>query len=92
MKQILVSVYDVKAGAYNAPIAMLSKAAAIRSFTDAISEGKADFAKHPEDYSLVHVGDWDQVSGTLISLKVPERIITALECLPSVTDRMIEAA
>lgn len=84
MKQLLISVYDVKAGAYNAPVSMISKAAAIRSFSDAVNDPKSDFAKHPEDYSINVVGEWDPVSGVLKPLSVPEPLITARECLAAV--------
>ena len=43
MKQFVFSIFDVKAGAYNSPVCVLSKAAAIRSFSDAVNDGKSDF-------------------------------------------------
>jgi len=91
MKQYLFAVYDVKANAFNAPIALLSKAAAIRSFTDAVTDKSTPFGRHPEDYSLFLVGEWDELTGTIIAAKANERIITALECFPDAGEAKLQA-
>lgn len=85
MKQFLFAIYDVKADAFNAPIAVISKAAAIRSFTDAVNDTKTDFYKHAEDYSLFIIAEWEPLSGNINPFKAPERVITALECRPDVS-------
>lgn len=81
MIQPVFSVYDVKSGAYGNPLVIISKAAAIRSFSDSVNDPQSDFSKHPEDYSLNYIGEWDPLTGLVSSAKVPEVVITARECV-----------
>ncbi len=64
MKLRVFSVFDVKAGAYLPPFFMPEQGQAIRVFSDAINGSEA-FAKHPEDYSLFLIGDFDDNSGEI---------------------------
>lgn len=79
MRLGLYSVYDTAAGAYANPTPIVSKEAAIRSFGDGVRGGQNEWSKHPEDYILMYLGDFDQLSGELFSA-LPERVISALEC------------
>lgn len=81
MKQFLYAVYDSAAEAFNAPISVISKGAAVRSFSDAVADPKTDFSKHPESYTLFAIGEWYPLSGEIITFKAPERVISALECV-----------
>lgn len=53
------SIYDSKAEAFLQPFYMQSKGAAIRSFADAVSDEKTMFFKHPSDYTLFELGEFD---------------------------------
>ncbi len=65
MKMLAFSVYDAAAEAYLPPTFMSTKAMAIRIFRDAINEEGHQFGRHAADYTLFHVGFFDQITGKL---------------------------
>ena len=60
------SIFDVKADAYRNLFTMNTKAQAIRSFSDLAHDESTDVGKHPEDYRLVKLGEFDESSGALV--------------------------
>ena len=38
---------------------------ALRSFSDEANRDEGNIAKHPEDYTMFHVGNWDERSGKI---------------------------
>lgn len=66
MKVILVSVYDVKAEAYNPPAAFVAIGQAVRWFSDLVSDANHPVGKHPSDYRLYRVGEFDDSFGALL--------------------------
>lgn len=81
MKMGVFAVYDAAVKAYLQPIFSPTKAAAVRSFQDAVAQENSQFAKHAADYTLFQLGGFDDGTGELASLQVPEKVITALECV-----------
>lgn len=81
MKMIkeIFALFDSKAGYFKDPITVHSKGEALRSFSDAANNPESDLHKHPEDYSLHHVGHFDTSSGMVKPLTAPESLGTALE-------------
>jgi len=75
------SVYDSKAQIYSSPWLAMNKSVAIRQFTDSVNDSSLVFNKHPEDYALFHLGDFDDVSGVMISLPSPLSLGLAQEYL-----------
>ena len=65
MRSKLFSIHDVKAGAYLPPFWLPTIEMARRSFADCVNMETHAFAKHPEDYTLFHVGDFDDETGRL---------------------------
>lgn len=59
------SVKDAKAGAYALPFFLPRMEVAIRSFRDAVLDPKHDMSRHPEDYDLYCIGEYDDVEGRL---------------------------
>lgn len=59
------SVYDVKAAAYGQPFFMPTSGGAIRSFGDTCLDQNSMLNKHPEDYSLHEIGEFDDVTGRI---------------------------
>lgn len=67
MKQVIVAIRDAKAEAWMNPLFFQTKAQAVRSFGDAVnSGGKEDYVRHPEDFTLFYLGEWDPESGELL--------------------------
>ena len=58
------SIFDSKASAYLPPFYMQTKAEAIRAIGDCVDDKEHRFAKHPEDYTLFYLGEFDDNKGT----------------------------
>lgn len=80
MKQVIVCVFDVAAGAYARPWFTASLGLALRAFSDEAVRQAADnpmFA-HPADFQLFHFGEFDDVQGRFTLLESgPVRIAVA---------------
>lgn len=81
MKMLVVSIYDAASGAFMQPFFVRAKGEAIRVFSDACKDTKTQFFGHAGDYTLFHLGDFDDGNGLVSPLNVPERLITGLECV-----------
>ncbi len=77
MKQVVYSIYDTAAGAYARPFFCTSDAEAQRGFSDITMDAEHPVGKHPEDYSLVRIGRYDDSNGRLDAENV-ECIVTGL--------------
>ena len=77
MNLLVFSVFDDKGGVYGNPIFVNNRAVAVRSFSDAVQAEGSNFAKHAADYKLYYLGSFDNVSGELIKLNVPEFVCHA---------------
>lgn len=75
----LYSVYDVKIKGYTPPFPSHTNGSALRQWSDMINDPKSVYSKHPEDYSLVYVADYDDHTGKFMLPKMPEVIGTGLE-------------
>jgi len=65
MRLRVFSVYDHKAKAYLPPFFMGEQGQAIRSFKDAVNSDGHQFCRHPEDYTLFEIGDFNDSTGEL---------------------------
>ncbi len=65
MKLFAFAIFDAAAEAYLPPFFFGTKGTAIRSFADAVNEEGTPFALHAADYTLFHIGFFDQASGEL---------------------------
>lgn len=60
------SIYDSKAAAYLAPFALQSSAHALRQLSELLlSDRPSPFSDYPEDFTLMEIGEWDQLSGQM---------------------------
>lgn len=68
MKVRLYSVFDAKLAIFNQPYPDLKDASALRRFSDDVNNNtpKNPLNKHPQDYSLFYIGDYDDETGELI--------------------------
>lgn len=79
MKIEIFSVYDSKAEAYLTPFFLATKGLAIRSFTQAINDVKHQFAMYPADYTLFHLGTYDDSKGSFDILEAKVNLGSGLE-------------
>lgn len=83
----MFSVYDQKADAYLPPWIMPRVSMAQRVFGDCVNSSDHQFSHHPEDYTLFHLGDWDDETGEFRSLPSGKRSLgLALEYVKVQTD------
>lgn len=73
----LIAVYDIKAQIYGKPVCAQSHASAIRSFGDAVNDQNTEYNKHPEDFILFAIGQYDDSTGNFEQDK-PKELAKAL--------------
>lgn len=81
MIQKIFSVYDKAAQAYLPPFFMPARGQAIRAFSDMVNSSDNQFGKHPEDYQLHELGEFNDDSGLITQKENPEPIGTGLDFL-----------
>ncbi len=72
------SVHDSKAEAFTKPFFDVTKGSAIRAFSDAVNEEGSQFALHADDYTLFHVGVFDDNLGVFEKFDAPVSLGNAL--------------
>lgn len=80
MKYLMVCVRDSAADVFGVPNFVLSKGAAVRSFSDEVNrkaEGNA-FNAHPEDFALFYVGTYDD-EACLFDPVQPEQLVRGVD-------------
>jgi hypothetical protein len=80
----IVAVYDSTAQAYLKPIFVQSDGAAVRSFEDAVNDPSTEFSKHPDDYSIQSLGEFDDSNATFILHQNPDVLAKAAALVKSV--------
>lgn len=81
MIQLVFTVFDSAAGAYLTPFFMSSRGLAIRSFKAAANDGNHQFGQYPKDYTLFHLGQYDDSDGSFSLVPTPEPMGKAIEYL-----------
>lgn len=61
----IYAIYDTKAENFNTPFFMNTNGQAIRAFADLANDTNSTINKHPADYRLFLIGDFDTDSGTV---------------------------
>ncbi len=59
----IFTIYDVKAGAYLPPFYLPQEGMATRTFQDCVNDENHAFSKNPGDYTLMSLGQFDDVKG-----------------------------
>ena len=78
MKLNMYSIFDTATGAYMRPFFLQSDGQALRMFSDLVNDKEHEVGKHPEDYSLVRFGVWDDQNCN-VSQEAVETLSTANE-------------
>lgn len=71
------TIYDVKSQVHHPPFVVFSKNEALRMFTDMANDPKSTISRHPEDYLLFHIADFNQVTGSIVPLETPYKMAVA---------------
>jgi hypothetical protein len=80
MKMQIFAVRDMKTEQFGNPMFLMTKGHALRSFTDEVNRKDEQnmLNKHPEDFVLYHLGDYDTESGEFTTMK-PTQMVMATE-------------
>jgi hypothetical protein len=85
MKLNIFTIFDVKAHAYITPFYLPTIAMATRTFADCINSDTHQFGKHPSDYILFHVGEFDDNKGKHILLPTLNPLGNGTDFLTKIT-------
>lgn len=61
------TIFDTKAGYYLTPFFALNAGMALRSFEDMVNNDQTTLFLHPEDYSLICLGEYDDSVGVIVT-------------------------
>ncbi|WNK14963.1 MAG: nonstructural protein [Microvirus sp.] len=61
----MFAIYDSKACAFGQPHVALTDSEAVRSFLDITSDRETSYGRHPEDYDLWFIGEFDTATSLL---------------------------
>lgn len=77
----LFSIFDSKASAFVTPIFSPTIQTAMRDFETACNDTNSGFNRHPGDYTLMHLGTFNQHTGKISLLATPANLGLALTFL-----------
>ncbi|QXP44291.1 MAG: nonstructural protein [Arizlama microvirus] len=77
------SIFDVKAKVYSNPFFMPHSGQAMRAFGDLVRDEKTEVNRHPEDYSLYQVGEYDDNVGCFLKFDYPVFLNKAVDFIES---------
>ena len=80
MKLNAYTIYDVASGIHMRPFFGPADGQAIRQFKDIATDADHEIGKHPEDYTLLRIGTFNERDGTLTP-ETPEKLISGLQCV-----------
>lgn len=74
MKLKAFSIYDSKVQAFETPFFLRSPGEAVRGFIDLVQDQKTNICRHPEDFSLFMIGEFDPEKGSIEPYSAPENL------------------
>lgn len=74
----MFALFDKKAVAYSLYYAMPQKGQVLRAMEDDVNNPQTAMSRHPEDYALYHIGEFDDASGSIKCLASPVHVEEAL--------------
>lgn len=75
MNYKIFSIYDEKAKAFGVPFFKQHRGQAVRDVQDVANNRESILSRHPSDFSLYMLGNFDDDQGKMEALLVPELII-----------------
>lgn len=75
----IFTVYDSKAEAFLPIFTMATQGQAIRSFQDTLDDPNHAFARHPHDYTLFFLGEWNDQNAEFTAEKTPVSLGVAIQ-------------
>jgi len=81
MKLEMFAVYDIKARAYLPPFFLPRREMAARIFGECINSKDHQFGRHPADYTLFHLGTYDDENASIELQHAPHSMGAGVEYL-----------
>lgn len=75
MQVKVFSLYDSKAKNFGPPFYMQTRGMAVRALSDLVQDNNSMVARHPEDFVLYQVGEYDDATAEFIN-KNPHELIS----------------
>ncbi len=75
----IFDIFDSATGSYARPFFMVSKGEATRAFVDIINDKQSAIHKHPEDFTLFHLGSFNQETASFDPLPTPSSMGKAIQ-------------
>lgn len=71
----VIAMRDIRANVFTLPELWPMEQQAVRAFEDRCNSGKTDdlVARHPQDFELVLIGEYEDHTGTILEYKEPDR-------------------
>lgn len=79
MKIQIFAVYDASTQMYAQPNFLASTLVAKRMWPEAANDPNTQIGKYPQDFTLFHLGEYDDETGKFTNLHTPVSLGTALE-------------
>jgi hypothetical protein len=79
----IFSVYDSAAEAYLQPFFMPTKGEALRGFSEVVNDKNHQFGRHPDDYTLFELGEYDNTTAVFVMHSAPKSLGVAIEFVKS---------
>lgn len=86
----IFSIYDVKAEAYLPPFFMNTKGQATRAIADCVNDINHQFHAHPEDYTIFHLGAFEDTTGVIELNNAPQSMANCIELLIQISENPVE--
>ena len=75
----IFSIQDKVTGIFSQPHFVAHKGQMLRMFSDEVNNPESMFSKHPADFSLYYLGEYDDNAGCIAPVAQPEFICCASE-------------
>lgn len=85
MKSFMFVIHDSCSGVYDRPFIARAEGEAVRMFGDIAKDLEHPIGKHPEHFSLLSVGTYDDNTGQIDS-NMPVHVVKAIDIIPNVNE------
>lgn len=79
MKHKIYSIYDSKIELFAKPFYMHSRGEALRAWGEVVNDPETTICKHPADFTLFELGEFDEETGKFANLQTPVSLGLAIE-------------
>lgn len=84
------SIYDRKAVQYHPPFFASTDGAAVRSLSDLVNDTNTQVGRHPNDYVLFFIGDYDDQKGAMRPVSPLVHVMDAQALVPQAPAQLFQ--